>query len=537
VRLAPDPDKDLSLLHMLLPPENVIPDYVSKARVPLADFEGWQRTHPKATIEELREARNKILGPVARDLKRQARSLHELRGTDLAQPRRAAYLTAFADDLMGALTLGERVMAKAGFAPSLARTLRSTTVAQVYNTTTGFALDTALQNLTQPLLVLAHVPAKYLARATKLALTKEGRSRTEHLKTGRPTDLEEVLNEVPRHARSRVGQWFQTYTDWAQLPLAKTDLHNRRVSYLAAHDYAIDNGASTATAHQWAMAVTRKTQGDPSSLGRSPILRGPFIGMMTPFTKYPTMFTAHMADVWQQPDVAGKQRMFGTLAALVGLGALMGVDLNDLLISGGRPLGLDPMHPGQSTKRLLQGDAFPMVRAAKQVGALTRGEVDLSDLAAGATVPRYAKQTYQGAKQLATYPGPAYPQYDPKTGVLLGDRTAGEIGLNAVGVRTRRQTNRRQTLRDFFDRARSLEQEHRQTRTDAYAAIGEALDTGDPDAAAEAMRQVPDASALKQFLRRRNVPPEVRRKQQLPRALRSTLDREFSERFKQSEIP
>jgi hypothetical protein len=169
--------------------------------------------------------------------------------------------------------------------------------------------------------------------------------------------------------------------------IAKSDNFNRRVVYLAAMRAAERNGLMGSYAREWARAaenqtfteayrteadgwarqVMRDTQGDIGPLAVNPLYRGPVGGSIRPFTKFPTLLFRNLLDAAFQPDATGRNRFFMATATAVLLGKQLGFDLEDTLLMGGRPFGIDITNPREALKKITSLDVFPVVKGAADV--------------------------------------------------------------------------------------------------------------------------------------------------------------------------
>lgn len=532
VRVKRDPKADIGLFELAGGlPERTIPDQFEKARPAFEAFTRELRAEhakTKAIIPQKRvqAIRDRIVGPVIRDIRKDAKAAKEA-----GQSYKASYLTAFANRLSGYQTIGQRTLTTLTKGKIRPDAFERQVAGNTYRVLTGWGLDTALQNLTQPILAMAHVPPKFIAQGIREYTTPAGRALVKKhlLELERPMDMiESTLGDF--------GERVKKLPD-SQVFLRKTDNINRGVTFLSAYRYAKTQGSNDDAAAKWALQVMRKTQGEPGALGSNPFHAGPVSGSLRPFVKYPTIFTEHMVDVLKQAaagtNLTGAATMFGTGAGLIMLGNLVGVDLENLLVSGGRPLGFDIKHPGRSLQRIATLEAFPAARAAKNVAGHLMGTSDhdfmsvdsldgflQSDVGSFA-VPRYPRKAIEAVSAVAS--GDKTIEQRGSGGKIRNVTTKNEALINLLGVKTSRQTDRQEALTEFYEKAGSSSQKYREARRQAFERLSRAYDDKDPVALREAMRDIGSTTAAKQFLRRRSQLPEDRFFKTLPPAIRREL--------------
>jgi hypothetical protein len=529
VRLARDPKKDIGLFELVGgTPERTIPDQFEKARPAFEKFlkalhDEHARTKEIIPQKRVQAIRDRFVTPVITDIRRDAKE-----ATKANHPYRAKYITAFANRLAGHRTIGQRVFQTLTKGKLPADFIERRVGGAVYYSGTGFAVDTALQNLTQPVLALAHVPAKFIAQAYKDLATNPAAKRLVEgalLPLEKPADaIETVLGPFGRKASKVAGKLPDP-----QKLLRMTDQKNREVTYYAARKYAESRGLETAAADTWARQVMRKTQTEPGALGTNPFHAGPVMGSMRPFTKYPTVFTEHVLDLVKQAaegkNLGGAARLGGTILGLVALGKATGIDLEDLLVSGGRPLGIDIQHPGRSLERVATGQATPASRGVFDLLEHLQGGADhsLAEDAKNLAVPRYARKLADAVGHFQKE-GTDQPHVTRGPGGKIRDvTTPGETVLNVLGLKTTRQTDRRHALQDFYDKSTSMKDQYESARRKAYEDLGRAIDEGDTEAVGEAVRRIGSAQAVRQFLRERRLLPEERFYKTLPPKIRQQL--------------
>lgn len=528
VRAARDDGKDIGLFELIGgTPERTIPKQYEMARPAWEKFvkalhEEHKKTKEIIPQKRVQALRDRYVTPVIAQIRRDAKAAY-----DAKQPWKGKYITAFANRLAGHQTHGQRVfsaLTKGKLPPDF---IERRVAGATYYVGTGFGVDTALQNITQPILALGHVPARFIAKAYKDLATNPAAKRMVEgalVPLEKPADaIETTLGPFGRKAR-RIGDKIDP-----QRFLRYTDNKNREIVYYAARTYAESKGLDAAAADTWARQVMRKTQTDQTAAGTNPFHAGPVLGSLRPFTKYPIVFTEHLVDLAKQAargeNVKGALRMGGTLTGLALLGKALGIDLEDLLVSGGRPLGLDIKHPLRSLERVATGMAMPGSRAAFDVLDHLTGEADhdLTEDALALAVPRYPRKLAQAIEHFQTE-GADQPHVTRGPGGKIRDvTTPGETVLNLLGLRTTRQTDRRHALQDFYEEATNQKELYEADRRRAYEDLSAALDANDPVAAREAIKRIGSVQAVRQFLRERRLLPEERFHRTLPPKLRREL--------------
>jgi hypothetical protein len=537
VRTARDASKDIGLFELVGgTPERTIPEQFEKARPAFEKFmralhEEHRRTGQIIPQKRVQALRDRYVTPIITQIRKDAKVAQDAQHT-----YKARYITAFANRLAGHRTIGQRVVQAITKNKLPADFVERRIAGNVYYVGTGFALDTALQNTTQPLMALAHVPARYVVQAYRELASNPAAKRLVEgalLPLEKPADAIETTlgpfgSKLSKFRSSKVGRAVDP-----QNMLRWTDQKNREVVYYAARKFAEAKGLGTEAADQWARQVMRKTQAEPGALGTNPFHAGPVAGSLRPFTKYPTVFTEHLVDLLKQvgqgENLGGAARFAGSLAVLSLLGQQFGIDAEDLLISGGRPLGIDPQHPGRSLERLVSGMGTPATRGVSDVmkhitgGADHSLAEDLPDIA----VPRYARKLKDAVTQFA---GDKDVHITRGAGGKVRDvATPGETILNLLGLRTERQTERRHALADFYETATAASDSYKANRQQAYDRLGAALDAGDEEAARATIREIGSAAAVRSFLKRRNMLPEERFYRTLPPKVRQTVRGAFEE--------
>jgi diguanylate cyclase (GGDEF)-like protein len=543
VRVARDKSKDIGLFELVGgTPERTIPEQFEMARPAFEKFlkalhEEHARTKAVIPQKRVQALRDRYVTPVISQIRKEAKL-----AADAKHVYKSKYITAFANRLAGHRTVGQRVisaLSKGKIPPDF---VERRVAGSVYYVGTGFGLDTALQNLTQPLLAMGHVPSTFIAKAYKDLATNPAAKRMVEgalLPLEKPADaIELTLGPFGRKVgkiNAALDKIDPKRRRDPQMWLRMTDQKNREVVYYAARTYAESQGKSVAEADTWARQVMRKTQTEPGALGSNPFHAGPVTGSLRPFTKYPTVFTEHVIDLLKQAgegqNLGGVARLGATVGGLALLGRATGIDLEDLLISGGRPLGLDIAHPQRSIERIATGAATPTSRAVFDVLDHLRGEADhgLVEDAAGMAIPRYPRKLAQAIGHFQTE-GADAPHVTRGPGGKIRDvTTPDETLLNLLGLRTHRQTERKHALADFYEEATTAKTEYESTRRKAYEDLGAAIDTGDRASMQDAIRRIGNVSAVKQFLKQRQLLPEDRFYKTLPPKVRQQLRESLAE--------
>lgn len=531
-------------------PERAVPDIFKKANDTLDELQQlWQQKPAVAS-----KAEKLYVKDVVADI-REAAEEAEAAGLK----RRAFYANKLADALQKKPTAGQRAVKKFGDLAGLTHKVKGADGAvtqvpwngtefekavgtNVYRVLTGYALDTALQNLSQPVLALAHVPPKYLKRGYQLIRTPEGKSAASFLELKKPIDVDDTLPQLPEQTPDKIKGLEGVIRD-PQRALRKSDSFNRKVVYLGAREYATSTGAAADAAHSYAMGVVRKTQGNAGPLGNNPLQRGVAAGTLKPFTKYPTMFVEHAIDVFNQPDSAGRNRLVLTMLGLVGASHAAALatggqspDLGEMLLSGGRPLGLSLTHPGRSIKRIasLDQSPFPVVRAAHDVAGHALGTADhsmLEDLPA-AGLSRYPVKAFTELKHFFdnALEGEPFAEHTARTPSGAADPHSFMESLeNLAGMKSSRQVDQSELMNDAYARRDSLEREDSSTKRDARRRYLAAIDAGDSAEALKQMRIIGSRSA-KSLLKGKDKTRFDRLLANSPKRIRQQLEQEFGER-------
>ena len=493
LRALPDPNKDMSKWSMYRPGffEKNAPEAFNRYLKVMDEY------NYKAHYGGLSEAPQNVQMHEAKTAIR--RVVEELRGyakeIEKEQPIRAAYVREGADALAKKPTNLQRAV-KETMSPlkEVDNAFFERNVgANIYRVLTGYAVSTALQNLTQPILALRHVQLKDLAWAYSVARSDWAKSITKHIDIHRPMDLAEEAGIVISKPGKPEPTGAKKYAVDPHAMLMESDKFNRRVVYLAAMKQADRRGlmgpyadkwaqavqdktfvdAFRSEADQWARAVMRETQGEVGPLGFNPVWRGPIGGSIKPFMKFPTLLTENLIHTFTQPDKDGRNRFVLAVMALTAAGKFMGLDFEDMLLMGGRPMGIDLTDPKKTAENWISGKQFPVVRAAADLQKHWTGQAthklvpthldelldsDLPYLTAG----RYPTQLAQGMQR--TWIHDIKPSMQGEERTLHMKRTpsgapnpvtAGEELANLLGFKSTRQTNRA----DLFEEMGKLSSE------------------------------------------------------------------------------
>jgi hypothetical protein len=483
LRAPADPLKDMSLWSMYRPgffEKNAPEAFARYLKVMdeynyMAHYGGLAEAPERVQQYAARQAIHKVVT----ELRAYAKEIEK------AQPRRAAYVREGADALAKKPTKMQLAV-KEAMSPikEVDNAFFERNVGtNIYRVLTGYAVSTALQNLTQPILSLRHVQLKDLAWAYSVANSDWAKSITKHIDIHRPMDLaEEAGVQISKKTKEYTG-----WKKWVMDPhamLMESDKMNRRVVYLAAMKQAERRGlmgpyqeewsravanktfseAFRSEADKWARGVMRETQGDVGPLSFNPNWRGPIGGSIKPFMKFPTLLVENLMHSLSQPDKTGRARFLASVFVVAATGRMLGIDFEDILLMGGRPMGIDITDPKKTVENWATGQQFPVVRVAQDIGKHWRGEanhvmiprhldeiLDSDALYYGAG--RWPTQTLQTAKR--TYRSDIEPTMEGREREPHMKRTpsgaANELSLgedlaNLLGFKSTRQTKRAREL-------------------------------------------------------------------------------------------
>lgn len=418
----------------------------------------------------------------------------------------------------------------------------------VYRTLIGYALDTAIQNLTQPILTTLFVRPTSLRRGYRYARTPQGRA------LSREIELRSLVDEETNAPDDRplrviadadgVLKVAKTVVKDSSRPLRGTDNYNRRVSYLAALEEkgalrdALRTGRVPEAADEFARSVVRKTQGHTGPLGNNPFHRGPIGGSMKPFTKYPGLFMENVIDALNDPQARGRAAVVALLGAMM-LARGTGLDFEDLLVSGGRPFGIDLTQPGSLRPDRVARATWAGRAVSDVVGhisAVAGGERmghevvghdfdsflygDLAYLLFG----RYPTKLAQRGVEIAR----------EGMGQHTGIRPSGEVDPHQaiedvgelVGMRSTRITKKRRTAREASEAVNRSRRAREDVGAKARRLATIAIQRGDDERLQEALAMMSPAQR-RAFLRTLGRTRLERLEQQLPRAERQQFRDEF----------
>jgi diguanylate cyclase (GGDEF)-like protein len=543
LRAGRDLKKDIGWGEMVFgSPERVVPDVFKKANDTLDELQQLWQEKPKVAGK----AEKLYMRDAIADI-REAADEAEAAGLK----RRAWYANKLADALSKKPTEGQRRIQKFGEMAGLNLTgkeLESAIGGNVYRVLTGYGLDTALQNLTQPILALAHVPPKYMLAGYRAMRTAEGKAASAFLELRKPIDAaDDVLGDIHLPAKSPEQlKGIEGVIKDPQRYLRKSDSFNRKVVYLGAKEYAKSTGAAESAAHDYAMGVVRKTQGNAGPLGNNPLQRGVAASFVKPFTKYPTMFVEHMIDVFGQPDTTGRNRLVLTMLGLIGASHAAALatggqspDLGEMLLSGGRPLGISLTHPMRSLKRIASFDKspFPVVRAGHDAFMHATGQADHSVLedAPQAVFGRFPTKAFTELKHFFDSGGTG--DHVARTPSGAADPHSALEGLeNLLGMRSERQIDQSDLMNDAYDARDRAQADTAATKRQAKKAYLDALDKGDM---AEALKQqrILGSSSARTLRKGKDKTRFEKLLANSPKAIRQQLESEFGERAQGDKLP
>lgn len=513
--------KDMSLTHRLWNSsiEDAMPEYfpqIEQAKIGQnagikALYEKALRTGINPTPEEIGAIKEQFGGKLATEIERAAKLIAPY------TPRRASYYRSEAAALRGTDTYLERFFdTNVGVSPYALRRGSHFVTGMTYRVLLNFGIDTAAQNLTQPVMTLAWVPAKNLRKgfnqlasdwATSRNLKGPAWAKTDFLKLDSPTELSAETGAIMPFI-SKNPKIQRAYELWNKIDpsmfLTGTDNWNRRGTFLGALDYALERGETVEKATQWALGVTRKTQGSSGvrmDMG-NPSWRGPIMNLAKPFTRFPTMMMQNMVDAYRV-NPAGFARMMAYIGAMSSIGGLLAVDIQQALGGGMRPLGIDLTHPKESVKKIVTGQSFPAVRGFIDVVKHGTGTANhkLADLSSAegflasdlpyvlpkiggrypvkvATEALHFAKGKEGVNHITRTPTGAIDTHTPTEGLM-----------SLIGLKSTRQTERSKVLRNVSDQLYQETEEGRITTANEKIKILRAFDSGGPSAANKAARE------------------------------------------------
>lgn len=564
---APGSDKDISFLRAYLPfaPERTVPEVFNKVNEQITKLQAmWEGTYP-GDFAHLEKLSKKQMA----DEIRVAAKAAETAG----QTRKAWYLDKMANGMEGRLTMGQRAVKEVGrslgkslpreaaetqarslrkqaasAAPDEAKRLRAKAAdlerrkafagneverhltGNIYRVLIGWALDSAAKNTTQPILSTLYVSPKSLTTAYKLSRTPAAKKMAERFDLNIKNIAELADTAIVNKAVPKARKAIEKVEELASAPIRVTDNFNRRVVLMAALEQEgklqqalAGKLALNDPAVMKAMSIVRKTQGHTGPMGSHPLYRGPLMGSIKPFTKFPFLFIDNVLSAFQDPEARGAQFVATIMGAAL-VGRLFGLDTEDLFLSGGRPLNLDLSHPQSTAREIASGKSFPATRAAVDAKAHFTGDAD-----------------HPVTEDLATL---ALSRYPMKVGKAVGHivnqgmgthRTAAGTGvehdgmddlLGLAGLRTTARGDKiraREEQYEFTDRARrKATSDKRELREDWR----EAWEAGDEEALAE-LEALMSPQQRRQLRREAEQTPDERMRRRVPKDLRPDFERRF----------
>lgn len=425
----------------------------------------------------------------------------------------------------------------------------------VYRIGIGWALDSATQNLTQPTLALRFVRVRDILHGYRMANTPEGRATTTHLVIRRPIDVDDAGAPLP--AKEQMGGLRGAWEDKTRL-MAKTDNFNRRVVYHASLNYARDKfGITGKYADDWAQGVVRATQADSGPLSFNPHYRGPVGGSLRPYMKWPGLLVENVLDIMAQPDKSRRTEAVLALMGVVLAGRAIGIDLEDVLLMGGRPLGVDVMHPAESAQKIVTGQTTPVGRTIRDLVSHAGGTATHSILPQAATVDeflqsdlsylalgRYPTKVAQTAVRTAR--ADVEPMLEGRPREAHMKRTpsgspnpvsALEDLVNLTGFKSPRQTSQEKLFREA---GREVGEDSAKRRADLQTIRRlwqAAMDSGDTERADELMGMLTSIQSARTMVRGTTQTRFEKLLRSASPQIRDALEREYGERFRRTQLP
>ena len=494
----------------------------------------------KGTPQEINALRKQLFEPLA---KRISIAAKDISGTSRLK---SSLMFSVADALRDRPEGLSRQLDKIGFKYHAQKTVSRAAAGLTYRTLIGYNPGTAVQNATQPLLAASYMPLKYIHRGMMAAKTAAGKMRAESVRLDRPVDL--IDEATYKGARINNPTLAKAIAYWKKLPVPDAmfmlrwgDNWNRQGVFLGAVEYALSKGVPEPKAMDWAKQVVYKTQGSTGILGTNPHWRGPVMSLIAPFTKFPTLFVENMAGMFARPgNEAGKLRLLATLGSLMVAGELTGLDTEDLLVSGGRPFGLDIGNVGKSVERMKSGQAFPVVKGAiAGIEHLTgRSKTPISEDLKSLLLTKSVARAATTGKELVREAGEGnmmgtHVSHSP-TGTAI-PHTGYEDVLNLLGLRTTRQVD----LRSAYDRLQSenatavakRDRDLQQVKNEAL----KALDNHDLPGLQAAMAQL-NAKQRRALISGQNRTRFQRILLSRSKADRAIIEKDWGEKFKALEL-
>lgn len=521
MRKAPDvPNADIGFWRTFIAPSTVersVPELFATVRDTLKDLQDFRAS---GTGDAAANAAFERL--TRRDLISYVREAAE-EASGKGQANLSRRLKATADHMEGRPTRGQEIVKDvlrfAGKKNATGRELEHAVQRNTYRILLGYALDSAAKNLFQPTLALLHVSPRNMAAGLRAARSQAGRELFDSLELNlsRPADtgdeITDILGVEKPPSRLDPGAAMRATDNW-----------NRRwvfLSHLAEQGEleAALGGRASKKAMDDAQRVMRLTQGDAGPMSSSPYFRGPIGGSLKPFTKFPNLFIENALDALNGDAKYPKQAVL-TILALGLSGAAYGLDTMDLLIGGGRPLGLDPMHPRRT-------QAPPAVKAGGIAGQYISGERRVfGDFVPTSANPRDILETDLAYLLLGRYPTKV-----AKTGMDLVSG-ASEDPVSDVaslgGLTTQRRADERSTRQDAYEMVQESRQRRASEAARRNAAYDRAIRSGD-DAGRRRLEEGLSSPQVRALRRRMTQGRLERLRSQLPISEREQFDREFGE--------
>ncbi len=420
----------------------------------------------------------------------------------------------------------------------------------VYRTSIGWALDSGTANATQPILGLRHYELTDLIHGYRHARTPQGIADSAHLRITRPidVDVEDVATTITgRKPQTRLGR----IANDPGIVMAVGDNYNRRVTYLAARNYAQRKlGLRGSFADDWAQEVVRTSQGDVGPTGFNPMWRGPVLGTLRPFQKFPALFAENLFDMLFQPNkVTATKAILGVIGMDYLLRNVAGVDLADAFLMGGRVMGIDPRHPIESLGNLITLQTTPAGRAGADVVrhatgtathplAVETGSLEdfllNSDLAYLA-LTRYPQKALGTGYRFAKYGlGPHMkrtPSGAPDPVYALEDL------LNLFGIKTTRQTRQTRELSELSSTVHEEQVAKKYRRNEVERLYWQARDRGDMAEAERQLARLDTIDSAIALVKQGKLGRFERLLQQASPQLRGALEKAYGAQLRQLRVP
>lgn len=510
VRRPRDLSKDISGAERYIygQPHRTVPDVWRKISPALEDLAQAERDMPSATPRMIEFTRRMYLKEVIAEIQQ---AVKEAKASGLH--RRAGFLEDMIGEVKGTPTWMEQAISdltNATVSPKKVAQVMSKIERVVYTQLLGFALDTGFINRTQIGLAVPHIGVKGVIAGMKAARTPEGKAATKAFDIPEPADMPQGAPRV----KAKAGL-VRKVIDVALSPLRASDVKNRKDVYLGAMIHARKQGLDPKAAHEWAMELTAQTQGTPGELGNNPFHRQ--LGPARMFLKYPSIWGQWVADITTHPDPAVRRRGLAYMLGVPATAAMAGINALPWLIPR---LGL----------------TLPAVAAASDVYGHITGESDhtfLEDLdprrGGKAFVPRYLQKVGREVKDVARYGFGEHPEFD-RGGTKRGEHSAFTGLASLLGIETFEKTSEQSTRDEAYRFTAAAQQRRAQESRHARQDLREAIESGNWDDAADAMRQLSPAQ-VREFYRRERKTPYQLMLERVPVKDRPEFERRFRERL------